>query len=153
MNSLAASPTALPTTAAPTGAGGVSILRLNLLRVYYFVMAAGIGVNFWPDVLYHSSTAAAKHGALFSMIAGVGAFGALGLRYPLQMLPIALFEMAWKVIFLTAFVLPLWLSNQLDAATTESAIECLFVFLFVPFIPWRHVLRNYVLKPGEPWRS
>ena len=34
----------------------------------------------------------------------------LGIRYALQMLPVLLFEIAWKLIWMTVVVLPLWLT-------------------------------------------
>ena len=36
----------------------------------------------------------------------------LGLRYPLQMLPVLLFELAWKLIWMIVVVLPLWTSRS-----------------------------------------
>ena len=151
MSLLATAPISQSSAPPPSAAAGVSLLRLNLLRVLYLIMAVGIGVTFWPQVIHHTADFAARRGALFSLLAGIGAFAAVGLRYPLQMLPIALFEFGWKTIFLTAFVLPLWLSNQLDAATADSAKECASIFIFLPCIPWRYVWSNYVMKRGEPW--
>ena len=45
----------------------------------------------------------------------------LGLRYPLRMLPILLFEVAWKLTWLGVVALPLWSEDKLDAATREQA--------------------------------
>ena len=38
----------------------------------------------------------------------------LGIRYPLQMLPVLLFELAWKLIWVAAVVQPLWTAHQMD---------------------------------------
>ncbi len=77
----------------------------------------------------------------------------LGLRYPLQMLPVLLFEIAWKFIWMIAVVLPLWVSDQLDPATLTVFYACLVVVIPLAVIPWRYVVAHYVIKPGDPWRS
>ena len=77
----------------------------------------------------------------------------LGLRYPLQMLPVLLFEIAWKFIWMIAVVLPLWVSDQLDPATLKVFYACLVVVIPLAVIPWRYVVAHYVRKPGDPWRS
>jgi hypothetical protein len=76
----------------------------------------------------------------------------IGLRYPQRMLPILLFEVAWKLIWLGVVAVPLWLDNRLDGATREQTTEVLGVVIMIAVIPWRHVLAQYVTAPGQPWR-
>ena len=130
----------------------VSLLRLYTLRVAYFVMAAGIAVYFWPSVLHHSNEFAAAQGIRFALLAGLGATAALGLRYPVQMLPVLLFELAWKAIYLIAFALPMWSAHQITAAAAEDIKAVVMVVIFIPLIPWRYVFAQYVLKRGDRWK-
>jgi hypothetical protein len=74
-------------------------------------------------------------------------------RARLKMLPILLFESAWKLTWLTAVALPLWTPDQMDAATLKVASACLWVVIVLAVIPWRDVVAQYVTKPGGPWRS
>jgi len=126
----------------------VSLLRLYTLRVAYFVMAAGIAVYFWPSVLHHSNEFAAAQGIRFALLAGLGATAALGLRYPVQMLPVLLFELVWKAIYLIAFALPMWSAHQITAAAAEDIKAVVMVVIFIPLIPWRYVFAQYVLSAG-----
>jgi len=48
--------------------------------------------------------------------------------------------------------LPLWLDNKLDGATGEQAGAVLWVVIIIAVIPWRHLLAQYVMTPGDPWR-
>ena len=86
------------------------------------------------------------------MLAGLGAIAALGLRYPVQMLPVLLFELIWKAIYLIAFALPLWSAHEINAATAADIKAVLMVVVFIPLIPWRYVFAHYVLKRGDRWK-
>jgi hypothetical protein len=130
----------------------VSLIRLYTLRASYLVMAVGLGVTIWPVVLHHTNELAATKGAQLALLAGLGATAALGLRYPVQMLPILLFELVWKAIYLTAFALPLWSAHQITAAVAENIRACLMVVIFIPLIPWGYVFAHYVLKHGDRWK-
>ncbi len=134
------------------GVPELSLFRLYTLRLCYFIMAAGLGVYIWPSVIHHSSELAITAGIRLSLLAGLGATSALGLRYPVQMLPILLFELTWKAIYLAAFALPLWLNHQVSAAVAEDIRAVVMVVIFLPLIPWRYVFANYLLKSGDRWR-
>ena len=130
----------------------VSRFRLYTLRAAYFVMAAGLGVYIWPAVVRHTNEFAAAQGVRFALLAGLGATAALGLRYPVQMLPVLLFELIWKAIYLMAFALPLWSAHEINAATAEDIKAVLMAVVFIPLIPWRYVFAHYVLKRGDRWK-
>lgn len=78
---------------------------------------------------------------------------ALGLRYPLQMLPLLLFELVWKSIWLIAVAYPLWSAQQIDADTMETVKACLMgIVLFPIAMPWPYVRAKYVKMPGDRWK-
>jgi hypothetical protein len=138
--------------ASPASQLEVSLFRLYTLRAAYFVMAAGLGAVVWPAVIHHTNEFAAAHGVRCALLAGLGATAALGLRYPVQMLPVLLFELIWKAIYLIAFALPLWSAHQINAAAAEDIKAVLMVVIFIPLIPWRYVFAHYILKHGERWK-
>jgi hypothetical protein len=133
-------------------AGQVSLWQLNLLRVGYLVMGGGLAVVKWP-LLFNHGPWELKEGTVECMLVAMSVLALVGLRYPLRMLPILLFEVAWKVTWLGVVALPLWLgSNELDSATREQAGAVLWVVIIIAVIPWRQVLTRYVIAPGDPWR-
>ena len=130
----------------------LSLLRLYTLRVAYLIMAAGLGVFIWPSVIRHTNEFAIAHGAQVAMLAGIGAVAALGLRYPVQMLPVLLFEVAWKAIYLIAFAYPVWSAHQVTPAMAEDIKAVAGVVILLPLIPWGYVFHHYVLKSGDRWK-
>ena len=47
----------------------------------------------------------------------------LGLRYPLSMLPVLFFELAWKLIWMLAYGLPQWSSGQRPPTFAEDFVN------------------------------
>jgi hypothetical protein len=130
----------------------ISLFRLYALRAAYLLLAVGLGVVIWPVVIHHTNALALAKGPQLSLLAGLGAMAALGIRYPVQMLPLLLFEVVWKAVYLIAFALPLWSAHQINAAAAEDIQACLMVVIFIPIIPWRYVFAQYVMKHGDRWK-
>jgi hypothetical protein len=130
----------------------ISLFRLYTLRICYLILAVGLGLYMWPSVIHHTPDLAVAHGIQFSLLAGLGLTAVLGLRYPVQMIPLLLFELVWKAIYLVAFALPLWSAHQVTAAAAEDIKACLMVVIFIPLIPWRYVARHYIMQPGSRWK-
>ncbi len=130
----------------------VPLWRLYTLRAGYLLLVAGLGPTIWPGVIHHATPWGLSQGVVHCMLAALSALAVLGLRYPLQMLPLLLFEVAWKAIWLSVVALPLWSAHQMDADTAETASECLVGAVFVILIPWPYVAATYGLQRGARWR-
>jgi hypothetical protein len=151
MNFLASS---VPSRGVPSGASApeLSLFRLYTLRLCYLILAGGLGTYIWPTVIHHTSELAMAEGIRFSMLAGLAATALLGFRYPVQMVPLLLFELIWKAIYLVAFALPLWSAHQINAAVAADIQAVLMVVIFIPLIPWRYVFAHYVVQRGDRWK-
>ena len=138
----------------PSGATGrdahvVSTFRLYLMRATYLLIAVGLAVEIWPQILNHR---VATHGATTSLLAGVSLLAVLGLRYPLKLLPLLLFELVWKSIWLVAIAYPLWRADQINSDVWESVQACTMGVIIMPIaIPWPYLWTNYVTAAGDPW--
>ena len=140
-------------TAAPSfwrrGEDEVSLARLYLMRaIAIFFVAQGI-FNIWPNILVPDTTA---RGMITSVLGGLWVMALIGIRYPLKILPIYLFEFAWKTLWLLAFGLPQWLSGAGSPRLGEDLVEIgAFSLVFALIIPWGYVWRHYVQAPGDRW--
>jgi hypothetical protein len=130
----------------------VSLFRLYTLRLCYLILAAGLGIFVWPTVLHHTTDLAAANGVRCALLAGLGLTAVLGFRYPVQMIPLLLFELIWKSTYLLFFALPLYLKGQVPAGVADDTMQIVLVVIFLPLIPWGYVVKRYILAPGDSWR-
>jgi hypothetical protein len=131
----------------------VSLFRLYLLRATYALLLVGLAFDQWPGLFHHPDTWSLMRGVVCSMLTAVSLVAILGICYPLQMLPLLLFETAWKLTWLAAFALPRWTAGTMDANTWETTYNCLFgLVVFAIAMPWGHLFTYYVRKSGERWR-
>ena len=135
------------------GATEVSLPRLYALRAAYLIIAVGLALVKWPSLINHPQPWPLFEGVETCMLVALSLLWFLGVRYPLQLLPALLFELAWKLIWTIAVVVPLWRSGQLDPATLYVFYTCIVVVIPAAVIPWRYVFTHYVKKPGDRWRS
>lgn len=131
----------------------VSLFRLYLLRAMYLLIALGLGSMIWPIIVNSAPDKPLMHSVALSLFGALSALCLLGVRYPLQMLPLLFFELLWKMIWIIAVALRLQIAGGLDENFTRTFFECLFGVVLVPIvIPWRYVFVNYLKKPGDRWR-
>ena len=134
------------------GAGdAVSLWRLYVLRVCYAVIAVGQGSIQLPAFLHHAHWTLPS-GAAHSFLLALALLSIVGIRYPLGMLPLLVYELLWKMVWLCGIALPLWAANQIDADTRKSFFEIGPVMILFPLLPWGYIFSNCLKKPGDRWR-
>jgi hypothetical protein len=128
----------------------VALWRLYLLRAMFLVFVVG---GFFVHVPWLIDPELTRRGMLDSMLAGLWLLSFFGLRYPLQFLPIFLFEFVWKTIWLVAFGLPQWMAGVRTPQLQEDLVLIGFgPLVFGLIIPWGYVWRNSIRQPAERWR-
>lgn len=126
----------------------LSPLRMNVLRAMYLVITVGLTLVIWPGML-HAERWDLWAGVVQCMLVAFSVMCALGVRYPLQMLPVLLWEIVWKTLWLALVAIPQWSAGSMNQETWGIAAAVLWV-LVVPFtIPWNYVVANYIKKPFE----
>jgi hypothetical protein len=128
----------------------VSMPRLYVLRATYLLLIVGLAATNLPVLISHDPMA---RGAIPSLLGGIWLLAFIGLRYPLQMLPLLLFEFFWKTIWLLAFGLPQWSAGQMPPTWPEDFKAIAAGVILMPIvIPWGYVYRHYIKQPSDRWR-
>ena len=128
----------------------IALWRIYLLRAGYLLIAVGMGMQKVPAFLHHKPWEL-MHGVVNSMLLALVLLSVLGLRYPLKMLPLLFWEVAWKATWLLAIALPAWQNHTMDADTWDTTFACLISVIFLFIMPWDYVWRNFVAARGDRW--
>lgn len=131
----------------------VSIVRLYVLRAMYSFIVVGLGIFLWPGILSSQRHWSLAEGESTCMLAAFSLLCLLGLRYPLQMLPLLFWELVWKMIWMIRVALPLWIDGKVDDALRMNSFAVGMGALLLAVIPWRYVAFRYLRSPGDPWRT
>ena len=132
-------------------AAQVSLVRLYVLRATYLLLVVGLGLMIVPQIVSHELT---SRGVIAALLGGIWVLAFIGIKHPLEMLPLLMFEFAWKAIWIVAYALPQWSAGQLPPTFAEDSLNIsLGVILMPVVIPWKYVWRQYVKKPGARWRA
>ena len=130
----------------------ISTFRLYVLRAMYLFIIVGLGVYLWPDVVQGHGHWELMQGMASCMLAAFSLLCVLGLRYPLQMIPVLLWEIVWKTIWLLIVPFPQWIAGHVDDSLGPSIFSVSLVVLVYVSIPWGYVFAHYIVSPGERWR-
>ncbi|MEO8455094.1 MAG: hypothetical protein ABI454_08030 [Sphingomicrobium sp.] len=128
--------------------------EVSLFRLYVMRAVALLGVwGLFPTIQTLAAHAPMDRGVHKALIGGLWVMAIFALRYPLKMVPILLFEMVWKTVWLLAFGLPQWWSGVGSPRLSEDLWSIgVFPVVVALVIPWGYVWRHYVTASGERWR-
>jgi len=125
---------------------GVRPINIYLLRVLYFLMFVGVGVETWQKIIYHEGPWDHTKAVAFCVWAAYPTLAIFGLLQPLRWLPIVIFMIFYKTIWVFAVAYPLWRAGTLVGNPAE---EMAYIFVWAPvialFVPWVFLFKNYVM--------
>jgi hypothetical protein len=126
----------------------VTLTRLYVMRAMYLVNVVLVGSGVSYEFMHRQHAWDPVTGAAFSLWAALAALSALGIRYPLAMLPLLFMQLFYKTFWMLAVYLPLRAAGR----STDMALPFLMTIVAdVLVIPWAYVLAHYVRRPGDRW--
>ncbi|MFT7288876.1 MAG: hypothetical protein ACI87W_003000 [Halieaceae bacterium] len=130
----------------------VAFWRICMLRFFFYLLTAVVISTFvWQQLLFESEQWPAVRGIAKSMIGAVGLLCFIGVFHPLKMLPLMIFEILWKTLWLGIIALPAWLNDRWTDGIDSVFFDCIGVFVVYAVIPWRYVWARFVKQSYEPW--
>jgi hypothetical protein len=125
---------------------GVRPINIYLLRLLYFLMAVFVATDAWTSIITHQGAWDHVRAVAFCVWAAYATLSIFGLLNPLKWLPIMVFMIFYKSLWLIVVALPLWRAGTLAGSPAE---EMAGVFLMIPLpiiaVPWIYVFKNFIL--------
>ena len=146
-------PRAAPTQLPSDAAGSPPTYRLNIMRAGYLLMAVGLVAVKWP-VLVSGDAASLPvfEGVVAALLGTMSLLWFLALRYPVQMLPLLIFESAWKLVWLAAVGIPNLIEGDMSDEMRSVLFNVSLVVVVLAVTPWDYAWKRYASAPGDPWR-
>ena len=123
--------------------GELSPRRLLAMRGGYLLMGVGLVLVKWP-LLPRAHELPVYEGVTLCLLTAMSLLALLGVLHPVRMLPVLVFETAWKVLWLSLVALPRAVSGGLDGTAADIAANCSFVVVIAAVTPWPYVWRTHV---------
>src|SRR6185436_17969209 len=131
----------------------LSVRRLNLMRIGYGFMAVGLVLVKWPLIINGTvATLPVYEGVVAVLLTAMSLLAFLGLRYPVAMLPVLMFEVGWKVIWMAVVGIPNFAAGDTNPQFTSVFFNVCFGVVVLAVTPWDYVWKRFVRAPGDPWR-
>jgi hypothetical protein len=133
---------------------GVRPINIYLLRLIYFLMAAFVATDAWRTIMTHQGPWDHVRAVVYCVWASYATLSLLGLIHPLKMLPLVIFMIGYKLLWLLVVAYPLWRSNALAGSPAEQMAK-VFIWIPVPIVavPWKYVFQNYVMWSKKKFAS
>jgi len=125
---------------------GVRPINIYLLRVLYFLMFVGVAFEAWKTIITHQGPWDHTRAVAWCVWAAYPTLSIFGLLRPLRWLPIVIFMIFYKTLWVIVVAYPLWRAGTLAGSPAE---EMAHIFVWAPVIilivPWVYVFKNYVI--------
>jgi len=124
------------------------------LRLFYLLMLVFVTPEAWRVLLQHLSPWDPLHAMAFCVWATYPALAVFGLFRPLRWLPLMIFTIGYKTLWLAFYAWPLWNAGKLAGSSAEQmAYSFAPVVLLAAVVPWGYVLRELVGVPSRAMRA
>lgn len=132
---------------------GVRPINIFALRLFYLLMATLLAKDAWTYILAHKEPWKSYEATAWCVWASVGVLAASGVFYPLRMLPIILFDILYKSLWLVLVALPLLRAGTLEGSNAEGTTWVYAPIILLALVtPWGYVFRTYVYDFGKAGR-
>jgi len=131
---------------------GVPPINIYLLKLLFTLMFLFLTYDSWTHIIHHTGPWDPANSAAWFMWGSCSVISIIGIRRPLRMLPIVLFEIVYKTAWLIIVALPLYQRNEL-AGTPSGSMADNFMLVILPIVamPWRYFFRKYIVDKPRPF--
>jgi hypothetical protein len=125
---------------------GVPRINIYLLRILFALMFVFVTYDSWTRIINHTGAWNPVEAAAWCMWGAYSVISFIGIIRPLKMLPIVLFEIIYKLVWLFIVAYPLWTKGELAGSNAEGMTSA-FMWVILPIVamPWGYFFRTHLL--------
>jgi len=124
---------------------GVRPIQIYLLRLVFGLTFVFVGMDSWGKILSQKEIWEPLNAVAYSVWGAYSMLSLLGILNPLKMLPIIVFQVFYKVIWLIIVAYPLWIGGTLiESPAYGMAIAFMWVLLPIVAMPWVYFFKSIV---------
>lgn len=125
---------------------GVRPINIYVLRLFFALIFFMMGYSAWTHIFSHKGTWEPINAVTWCIWAAYAIISIFGIYNTLKMLPILLFVIFYKTLWLIVVAYPLWKTNTLIGSTAEELAN-IFIWAIIPalFFPWIYFYKNYII--------
>lgn len=125
---------------------GVRPINIYVLRVFFALICFMMGFTAWSSILAHKGDWQPSIGVTYCVWAAYATISFFGIYNTLKMLPILLFMIFYKSLWLLVVAYPLWKTDKLVGSPSEE-LATIFIWAILPalFFPWKYFFNHFIL--------
>jgi hypothetical protein len=124
---------------------GVRPFHVFTLRLFYFLAAAFVATWAWRTLLTHEGPWEQYQSVMICVWAAYPTLMAIGLIHPVRMLPIMLFTVFYKALWLGIVAYPMYKAGTLTPSALQMAKDFALLPIAIIAVPWGYAWRTYVV--------
>ena len=128
---------------------GVRPFHIWGLRALYLLAFAFVGTWAWSSLLKHEGPWEQYRSVAICVWAAYPTLFAIGVFKPLRMLPLMLFMIVYKSLWLGLVAYPMYQAGTLTPPMIAMAKDFMVLPLGLIVVPWGYVFRTYFGFPGQ----
>jgi hypothetical protein len=125
---------------------GVRPFHVFMLRLFYFLAAAFVATWAWRALLTHEGPWEQYQSVMICVWAAYPTLMAIGLIHPVRMLPIMLFTVFYKALWLGIVAYPMYQAGTLTPSALQMAKDFALLPIAIIAVPWGYAFRTYLLR-------
>lgn len=125
---------------------GVRKINIYVMRLVFALMFVFVATDSWTVILTHEGDWDPLKAVAWCTWAAYSTLTLLGVFHTLRMLPIMIFMIFYKGLWLAIVAYPLWSAGMLKGSPAEE-MAYMFSGIIIPilFVPWKYVFKKYIL--------
>ena len=124
---------------------GVRRINIYVMRLFFALMFIFVAKDAWYEIITHKGPWDSMEAVVWCVWAAYSTLAVFGIFHTLKMLPLMLFMIFYKGIWLAVVAYPLWKIGNLKGSEVEE-MTYVFMGIIIPilFMPWKYVFNNYI---------